>query len=112
MPQNRKKVASGRIDAARSAEIDEHLGAPADELPPEREQLPWAARAYGVAKKSVDEAGIFKNGRSRWSFDVDGKICQHPAISVREGFGNQVERGQGDQGISQTAETVNKDTSH
>ena len=77
IPQRRKNLTStGGVDSASGAHVDEDLGTPAEEVPPEAEEFAWAPCAGGVAEVAVDEVGVFEYGRGRGGFGVDREVGQ------------------------------------
>ena len=101
-------ISARRLNAAGCAEIDEDLGPPACDLPPEGEEFGWAAGTYGVGDVLMDEAGVLQDGSGGWGFDIDGEVGEQTALGVREGAGDEMEGGECDQGIAQTAEPIDQ----
>ena len=89
-------VAAGGFDSASRPHVDEDLGTPAEELPPEGEELARAAGAGRVAEVAVDEIGVFEDGGGWRGFGVDGKVGQQAALGVGKGAGDEVEGRKGD----------------
>ena len=56
----------------------------------------------------MDEAGVLEDGGGGWGFDVDGKVGEQATLGVGEGASDEMEGGQRDQGIAQTAEPIDQ----
>lgn len=61
-------VAFGGRHPASRPDVDEGLGAEADNLTPEAEELAGAAGAHGIAHVGVDEVGVLEDGGGGWGF--------------------------------------------
>jgi len=96
-------VAARGLDATLRPHIDQDLGAPATELPPEREEFANAARSRSVTEIAMDEAASVENGGGRWSFGIDWEVCEKAPLGVREGAGDEMKRGQCNESIAETA---------
>src|SRR5579875_2418266 len=78
-------IASGGAHAAGAGEVDEHVRFEAANLDGKLKELPYVARAGGVAHVGVDEAGVVEHGGCGWGFGGDGEVGQEPALGVRKG---------------------------
>ena len=96
-------VATGGLDSASGSHVDEHLGTPAEELPPEAEEFAWPPSSGGIAEVAVDEVGVFENRGSRRGFDVDREVRQETAFRVWKGAGDQVKGRQCNEGVAEAA---------
>lgn len=101
-------ITASRRDTAGCTEIDENLGPPSGDLPPEGEEFDWTAGADGVRDVVVNEAGVLQDGRGRRGFDVDGEVGEQSTLGVGEGAGDEMKGGECDQGVAQTAEPIDQ----
>ena len=96
-------VATGGIDSASRAHVDEDLRTPAAELPPETEEFAGIARTGGVAEITVDEVGVLEDRGCGRGFDVDGEVRQEAALGVGKGAGDEVEGRHCNEGVAEAA---------
>ena len=93
-------VATGGVDSASGAHVDEDLGTPAEEVPPEAEEFAWAPCAGGVTEVAVDEVGVFEDRGCGRGFDVDREVRQQATFGVRKRAGDQVEGRHCNEGVA------------
>src|SRR5437879_3817460 len=84
-------VSAGGVCSASGPHVDEDLGTPAEELPPEAEEFAGTSGTGGVAVVAMDEVGVFEDGGGWRGFDVDREVGQQAAFGVWKGAGDQVE---------------------
>ena len=96
-------VATGGLDSASRAHVDEDLGTPAEELPPEVEEFAWAPRPGGIAEVAVDEVGVFEDRSGRRGLDVNREVRQQAALCVWKRAGDQVEGRQCNERVAEAA---------
>ena len=101
-------VASCVGDPGSCSEIDCDVGMPDEDLPPYADQFADVAGAQAVAKKRVNEAGVFEDGGGCGSFFVGREAGEQASFCVGEGAGYQLETWQRDNGIAETAEPVDE----
>ncbi len=86
-PSNAAEAEKARVsvcgfDASGSSQIDKDLRAPADELPPEREQFERVAGPYDVLEVAADETAASKDLGGSGSFDIHREVGQHAAFGL------------------------------
>src|SRR5258708_6707335 len=91
------------FDSASRSHVDEDLGTPAEELPPEAEEFAGAPGSCGIAEVAVDEVGVFEDRGCRRGFDVDREVRQEAAFGVRKSAGNQVKGRHCNEGVAEAA---------
>ena len=102
-------VAASGLDATSRTEVDKYLGSPADELPPESEELSRAAGSDRITEIALDEICVFEDGGGGRGFGVDGKVGEEAALGVGKGLGDEVEGRKSNQGIAQAAQAIDED---
>jgi hypothetical protein len=96
-------VATGGLNPAGGSHVDEYLGTPAEELPPQAEEFAWTSGSGGVAEVAVDEVGVFEDRGCGRGFDVDREVRQETALRVWKGAGDEVKGRECNEGVAEAA---------
>jgi hypothetical protein len=102
-------VAAGSVEAAGGGEVDEDLGAPAADGDGEGEEIAGIAGGERVAEVAVDEVSVAEDGLGGGRLGVDGEVGEEAAFGAREGAGDEMEGGQGDDRVSEATQAVDED---
>jgi len=86
-------VAAGGVCATGGGEVDEDLGAPAEDRRPELEEDEWVAGFGGIAEVAVDEAAGADDLGGGGGFGVDGEVGEDTALGGGEGAFDEMEGG-------------------
>jgi len=101
-------ITLGGGDAAAGTHVDQHLGTPPNELPPQEKESARAAHPDDVTEVAMDEPGVLEDRCGGGGLGVDRYIRQHAPIGMGEGSRHKMKRRKSDQRIPQTAEAVDQ----
>lgn len=102
-------VAAGDFEAASAGEVDDDVRSPEPEFDKQNEQGEGVTGGDRVGDVAVDEVAAVEDGGGGGGFLADGDVGEHPAVGVGEGAGDEVEAGEGDDGVAEAAEPVDED---